>query len=516
MDKSPHILIADDYHQMRLAVQHVLSEMQLHNVHVATHGAEARQMLETVPVSLIIADWNMPGMNGYDLLCWCRNDPHYKDIPFILLTAESGRESLKQAIDAGVSDYLVKPFTAATLRSRVLRQLAPQSQMRQRAVMPTTPASAEVPVLGLDVPLDTRTLRATVLVVDDVPTNIEVMAGVLKQDYAIKVATNGPKALEVARGAQPPDIILLDVMMPDMDGYEVCRQLKADRRTRDIPVIFLTAKDQTDDMVDGFALGAVDYVVKPAQPEVMRARINTHLRLNQALHELRRQNQVLADNARLRDDIERITHHDLRNPIAAVAQTAELMQLDAELQPQQRERLQLMEGAANHALDLINLSLTLYKIEQGDYQAETRATDLGKLLETVIEEIRLQFAWKPVDIQSECPVPQQALAEAALLRSVFANLLKNAVEASPDDGLVKVAVLRVAGECVVQVVNRGAVPLAIRPRFFDKYATHGKADGTGLGTYSARLLTEAQGGRLEMDCNDTLDETRLTLFLPAA
>jgi hypothetical protein len=512
MEKQPNILIADDYHQMRLAVQHVLGEMQLKNVHAASHGVEAQRILESVPISLIIADWNMPGMTGFDLLCWCRNDPRYRNVPFILLTAESGRDQLTKALAAGVSDYLVKPFTSAILRARVLKLLNRGDDAPRKT---NQPLAVDLPILGMDAPSEERLARSSVLVVDDVATNIEVMAGVLKEDYSVKVAINGRKALDIARSPNPPDLILLDVMMPEMDGYEVCRQLKADPRTRDIPVIFLTARDQADDVVDGFELGAVDYIAKPAQPAVLKARLRTHLRLSQALRDLSRQNATLADNARLRDDIERLTRHDLKNPIAAVAQTADSLREDPSYPAPLKPRLDLLAGAAQQALNLVNLSMTLYKIEQGDYQADAAPIELGKLLNAVAQEVGVQLAWKPVDIKVQAPIEQIAQGEAMLCRSTVANLLKNAVEAAPDGSTVDVSLSRAGGECVVAIRNRGAVPHGIRARFFDKYVTHGKADGTGLGTYSARVLTEAQGGRVTMQCNDQLDETTLTLYLPA-
>ncbi|WP_179958307.1 response regulator [Chitinimonas arctica] len=515
MEKTINILIADDYHQMRLAVQHVLSNMELHNLHQASQGLEARHILESVPISLIIADWNMPGMSGYELLCWCRNDPHYRNVPFILLTAESGRDSLAQAIAAGVSDYLVKPFTAATLRSRIVKLIGGQAEQKPLPP-PSLPRVSDTPLLGIDAPSEERLSRASVLVVDDVATNIEVIAGILKSEYAIKVAISGRKALEIANGSTPPDLILLDVMMPEMDGNEVCRQLKSQPATRDIPVIFLTARDQVDDVVDGLALGAVDYVVKPAQPAILKARIRTHLRLSQARRDLLRQNAALADNARLREDIERITHHDLKNPISAISHTAELLLLESDWPDTQRERLQLLDGAARQALDLVTLSLTLYKIEQGQFRLESARINLGRLLETVVQEIKVQFAWKPVEIRLDIPVAQSALGENALCRSVFANLLKNAVEASPDETEVHVQLLRAGGECTITLRNHGVVPLLIREHFFDKYVSHGKSDGTGLGSYSAKLLTEAQGGRISLACDDDAAQTCLTVYLPAA
>jgi CheY-like chemotaxis protein len=124
-----------------------------------------------------------------------------------------------------------------------------------------------------------------VLIVDDTPTNVGVVSGVLKDMYRTKVATNGEKALAIATAADKPDLILLDVMMPGMDGYEVCRRLKADPATRDIPVIFLTAKIDTLDEEKGFDVGAVDYIHKPFSGPIVLARVRTQLALQAALRE---------------------------------------------------------------------------------------------------------------------------------------------------------------------------------------------------------------------------------------
>ncbi len=126
----------------------------------------------------------------------------------------------------------------------------------------------------------------TILVVDDVPINVDVLDGVLNQDYEIKAAINGERALEIAHSKAPPDLILLDVMMPGIDGYEVCRRLKADIATRKIPVIFITAMGEIEDETKGFEVGAVDYITKPISPPIVKERVKTHLALYDQNREL--------------------------------------------------------------------------------------------------------------------------------------------------------------------------------------------------------------------------------------
>jgi sigma-B regulation protein RsbU (phosphoserine phosphatase) len=127
--------------------------------------------------------------------------------------------------------------------------------------------------------------KFTILAVDDTPENLDVVKGILSPDYIVKAATSGPMALKIAE-KQKPDLILLDIMMPDMDGYEVCKRLKENEHTSDVPVIFLTAMDQTTDEKRGFELGAADYMTKPVNPPILKARVGTHLALKQSMDEL--------------------------------------------------------------------------------------------------------------------------------------------------------------------------------------------------------------------------------------
>ncbi len=158
--------------------------------------------------------------------------------------------------------------------------------------------------------MDNKEQRPVVLAVDDTPQNLDVVKGILTPQYRIKVATNGPAALRIVE-KQLPDIILLDIMMPGMSGLEVCRELKANPRSADIPVIFLTAKDQTEDETEGFELGAADYILKPVNPPILQARVKTHLALKQSMDALQRTSAELA-RAKQRMELELNVGRDIQ------------------------------------------------------------------------------------------------------------------------------------------------------------------------------------------------------------
>jgi DNA-binding response OmpR family regulator len=531
MDKSASILIVDDYLLIRTAVRQVLTELGFINIFQAENGKTAQDLMRKQPIDIVIGDWSMPIMSGIELLNWMRKDARYARTPYMMLTAESNPASVRSALQAGVSAYMIKPFTVHSFASKFMAMIgAPQEAPASpfgRAAVPAkpAPAAAAVPatpalllasapagahVIGLQQPLAERIKKSTVLIVDDVPTNIEILAGALKDEYAIKVAISGRKAIEIANSFQV-DLILLDIMMPIMDGFETCRELKANPKTAGIPIIFLSAKDAVDDVVGGLRLGAVDYVSKPADPTILKARIATHLTLAAATADLQRQNALLVENAHLREDVERMTRHDLKSPLAVALHGSQALQ-DSVLTDAQREHACMIEMAANNALEMINRTLDIYRMEKGEYQPALQAFDLGALLSRVAQQTQLAFAPNRIDIRFAAPSDTICLGEPLLCYSMFSNAFKNAAEASPEGGAIKVDVSPGYGNLHVVIDNEGEVPLTMRGRFFEKYATADKEDGSGLGTYSIRLMAEVQGGQASMETGD--GHTRLTITLP--
>ncbi|MBY0238918.1 MAG: two-component system response regulator [Burkholderiaceae bacterium] len=163
--------------------------------------------------------------------------------------------------------------------------------------------------------------KPVVLVVDDTPDNLSLISGLLSNRYTVKVAPNGERALKIAHSDNRPDLVLLDIMMPDMDGYEVCRRLKKDPATADIPVIFLTAKSQVEDEQAGFSLGAVDYITKPVSPPILMARVRTHLQLKASSDFLKDKADFLEQEVARRTDEVRAVQDVTILTMASLAET---------------------------------------------------------------------------------------------------------------------------------------------------------------------------------------------------
>jgi len=221
----------------------------------------------------------------------------------------------------------------------------------------------------------------------------------------------------------------------------------------------------------------------------------------------------------LRDDVELIMRHDLKTPLSTVIYVPQLMEDDDNLTEEQQILLAELKSAGYRMLEMVNRSLDIFKMEQGTYELNPELFDVLPLLQTIINDLRPQVVAKDLRVgmtlRGDTPHPDAEFpihGERLLCYSLFANLLKNAMEASPPGGVITLA-LAGEDERTIAIHNPGTVPEEIRPRFFHKYASTGKAKGLGLGTYSARLIAEAHGGGITMETSER-DGTTITVRLP--
>jgi CheY-like chemotaxis protein len=354
--------------------------------------------------------------------------------------------------------------------------------------------------------------KCRLLLVDDTKTNIDVLVQGLKDDYKLSIALNGEKALQLVH-SHMPDLILLDIMMPGMDGYEVCRRLKDDEETRSIPIIFITAMNEEEDERRGLELGAVDFIGKPFSMPIVKARVRTHLSLKLAFEKLESQNKALLEAARLREDVERMSRHDLKNPLQIILSAPSLIMMMGETNDQQVDLLKRIKGSGYKMLDMINRSLDLFKMEIGAYELNPQPVDLVEIINKICVEHQAEMNAKDIKINMTVngsgpgdTAEFIVMGEDLLCYSMLSNLIKNAIEASPTSENISVRMQKDERKRI-QIHNRGAVPEAICDRFFEKYVTSGKEKGTGLGTYSAKLIAEVQGGTILLDSGETKGTT---------
>lgn len=319
--------------------------------------------------------------------------------------------------------------------------------------------------------------------------------------YRVRPVSSGEMALRAVQ-TMPPDLILLDISMPEMNGYEVCRRLKEDERSRDIPVLFISALNETEDKVRAFQAGGVDYVSKPFQFEEVDARVRTHLKLRSQQRELGENYTRLLELEKLRDSLTHMIVHDMRSPLLAVRMSVELLR-DA-VPENDRPSRELLDTASKGTLQLVEMvsqMLDISRMEAGKMELDRKRTDLAALADAVIEELRplagtraLGFAVSGLE-WVEC--------DPDLVRRVIGNLLGNALKFTPADGRIDVEVGESAGGVRVSVRDTGrGIPTEYHARIFDKFGQVddvSKRVGTGLGLTFCKMVVEAHGGQIGVD-----------------
>ena len=346
--------------------------------------------------------------------------------------------------------------------------------------------------------------KSLILVVDDISKNLQVVGTLLRREgYRIVPATSGAQALERVR-AETPDLILLDLMMPDMDGLEVCRRLKADALTLPIPVIFLTASNEMEHLVQGFEVGAVDYVTKPFNPPELLARVRTHLELKHARDTIVRYGQELSRLNEEKNEFMGIAAHDLRSPLGTIQGFSNLLLDDPEMGREEREDFtRRISDTATRMSEMVQNLLDANRIERGEMKLNLAPTELSAPLSGVVEAYRPRAAAKQqsVHLQNETP-PVTVLVDPSVLVQVLENLVSNAVKYSPPgkDIFLRLKKLPGAVRCEVQDEGPG-LSAEDQKKLFGKFARlsakpTGGEHATGLGLSIVKKMVEAMNGQV--------------------
>ena len=346
-----------------------------------------------------------------------------------------------------------------------------------------------------------------ILIVDDDRLNIRVLGGILKADgYVLAEANSGENALELYANFRP-DLVLLDVIMPGIDGFETCRRIRKEYGDKSAPVIFITAKSDSDDVVEGLTAGGVDYLPKPFKPKEVLARIRSHLQ-NQILSEQRKMlvDQLSKASAE-KNRFLGMAAHDLRNPLASIRGIAEFLTegVAGPLTPEQTDLINSIHGAAQSMLVMVNELLDVATIEAGVLNLSLEIYDLGDLIAKSVSMIHREALKKKTHVIFEPPPqPVTLKIDPAKMKQVIDNLLSNAVKYSPPGSTIRTFVTpnESNSTCSFSVRDQGpGIPHDERDKLFKDFSRlSSKATGgeksTGLGLAICRKIVDAHHGQL--------------------
>ncbi len=338
---------------------------------------------------------------------------------------------------------------------------------------------------------------AKILIVDDTPQNIDVAKELLElEGFQVFVATSGEKALARVELVEP-ELILLDIQMPGMDGFETCEKLKENPATQNIPVIFLTALADSNSLVKGFQHGAVDYVTKPFRSEEVLARVNLHIKLKRLENDLRKSNAS-------KNKFFSILAHDLRNPFVSILGMTEILEEDYyELVDEEKiSFIKDVREAAQSTFKLLENLLLWSRSQIGTLKVLKDTFNLKDTLHEMMPTVNLSASQKKIEIIDEIDSEITVYGDQSLAQTVYRNLLSNAVKFTHEEGKIFINAKVENEKCVISVKDNGmGIKDELKDHLFDIAATKTtlgtkKEKGNGLGLVLCKELSAKNGGEI--------------------
>lgn len=363
--------------------------------------------------------------------------------------------------------------------------------------------------------------NSKLLIVDDIIDNIRIIASLLKtKGILVTPATSGEQALGLAV-AKKPDLILLDVQMPEMDGFEVCKKLKDNPLTKDIPVIFLTARTETEDIMKGFGLGAIDYITKPINSDEVIARIKTHLELKKSKDIIHEQNQHLSELNATKDKFFSIIAHDLKNPISNFRDLTKVLVDNYTNLPDsdKMEYLAMMNKSSERLFSLLENLLEWSRSQRGLINFNPIQIDLNYIIDNNISLLSTIADKKKIELVKDLTESIDITADVNMLNTVLRNIISNAIKFTNFNGKIVVGAKNHDNyiEIFIEDSGVGISPENINTLFNidSNISTLGTSNekGTGIGLILCKEFIEKHNGKIWVE-SEVNKGTKFTFVIP--
>lgn len=371
-----------------------------------------------------------------------------------------------------------------------------------------------------------------ILIVDDISKNIQILGNILSQEnYQIAWAQSGLDTLSIVK-REDFNLILLDIMMPEMDGYEVCKKLKADPKTADIPIIFLTAKADMDSIVKGFDVGGQDYITKPFNAKELLSRVHTHILIREQQKQLKEANETLEEKVRERtrqlneankllsrldktkSEFLSIISHELRTPLSGIIGLTHLMD-QANLGEEQTQLLGYLKKVSKRLVRFSDLALLITNMKVNKFELELLPVSVNHIAESALTEMKENDIDISKIILKRNSSNSLIMAESDLIRKALILVLENAIRFSPDDSTVKLNVDNEEGQVSFTVIDEGpGFSKDALDKLFQVFSTGDVAhqEGKGLSLAAVKLIMDAHSGKVEVNNNDKGAEVKLIFY----
>jgi len=499
MNNKPRVLIVDDVSSNIHLLMNILKDD--YTLIAATNGEKAISLAQMDPKpDIVLLDVVMPDMDGYEVCKRLKQNIETEHIPVVFVTSLNSIEQQEEAVNVGAIDFVTKPFSKDIVLHKVKTyiNLNDTSNDKNDSLITKLPSKEQV-----------TTQKPSILVVDDSPENIQVMIEVLKEDYVVTVATSGAKAFEMLEDDLYPDLILLDVIMPQMNGYEFCELVSQKEKYAHIPIIFVTILEHEKDIVKGFDLGAVDYVIKPIEPVVLKARINTHLKLkaysDRLIEDIKVKEDLILNQSKLAilgEMFENITHQ-WKQPLSSISVTTTGIKI-------QKDYDQLDDEKLLSGLDTIENAVKYLSHTVDDFRnflandTQKHEFSINSVVSRTINLLSTKLTSNSISVDNQVEDITIVNYENDLMQ-VLMNIISNAQDAlveNQSDRKIKVDSIEDEEHITIRIHdNAGGVKLENIDHIFDKYfTTKSKAEGSGVGLFmSKKIVEERLDGSISVD-----------------
>lgn len=475
-------LVIDTNKSMRQIIVSMLRAIGMKNVFVANNDKQCFELIASQNINLIICGWAMPKLNALAILEKLRSSDKTLKIAFIIVSTIIEQEKIKQAILNGVSEYIVPPFNKQIFESRVQKALKIPIRLSAKNVTDKLNAKRFVH--------KKKRSELDVLIVDDVTGNIEIIRDIIKDSYNVKAAINAKIAMKICLSDTPPDLILLDIMMPEINGLTLCKELKKNPMTQNIVIIFLTALSESKDVVKGLSLGAVDYITKPITPSILLARLNVHSKLIMNQRAIQQQIDNLIEQSATDDKFNHTIQSDLQSFMLSSSYALEDIKRQTSTNKQIQSAISKLKYNIGISELLLDKVLVLEQLENNSYKIKNTREEVSKILLPIIDIFDFAIGEKNVELFDNMTYDNQVICDERLVKVLFTSLFRNALEAAPQDSKIIVETKAYDDFSLIKIHNVGVIDEAIIDDFDKIFISSQTKAGTGIGVYLAFLVAD--------------------------
>lgn len=468
------------------------------------------------PAAMIICNIDIDSENLLTLLKNIRTTARHHSLPFLTLTSGTDRPLIEQFVQAKVSDIILTPLKPDTLKTRITRLLMAANQSQHQLSQLDFGllhrfSNSDLVASNQDSP--------TILVVDDIPDNLMLITSVFRKEFHLKLVKDGEKAIRICQSDNPPDLVLLDIMMPNLNGFDVAKILREHPHSEHIPIVFMTALDDIYSRKRAMKLGAVDFITKPIDIEMLRFRIANLMRLVHARRDLQKEFDQMLELNVLKESLEFNIRYEIREPLLNAVHLLEELAADSSLNMIQKTQLSITRKSVKDALELTRLATELYKIETGTFVLKAGKVQLFDIFNRLSVQFKNLYAEKKLDIKLTKPknylYDELFIAgDEFLCYSAFQILLRLTCERAAPSSRVEIICLKNPDSIILNIGFTTVLDSSSVPLLFDKYSSPNSEERTSYNGYHSKIMLEAHGATVTVSQDEEAHQLNISALFP--